>query len=96
MGDLADRLGVAARTVTDMVDGLERDGLLARRPDPADGRATLLEMTPTARADFDRVFSARISFLKQIFSPLGANERRQLLRLLTKLQRGPISQCRND
>jgi DNA-binding MarR family transcriptional regulator len=96
MGDLAAHLGVAARTITDMVDGLERDGLLVRRPDPADGRATLLQLTPAARADFQRVFAARISFLKQIFSPLGANQRRQLLRLLTKLERGPITACRND
>ena len=96
MGDLAGRLGVAARTLTDMVDGLERDGLLARRPDPADGRATLLELTPAAQADFERVFAARLNFLKQVFSPLGGNERRQLLRLLTKLERGPIRQCRAD
>ena len=92
MGDLAGRLGVAARTVTDMVDGLERDGLLIRRPDPADGRATLLELTAAARADFDRVSAARMSFLKQVFSPLGASERRQLARLLAKLERGPIAQ----
>src|SRR5438552_10806838 len=45
MGDLAAQLGVAARTVTTLVDALERDGLLARRPDPVDRRATRLELT---------------------------------------------------
>jgi DNA-binding transcriptional ArsR family regulator len=40
MGDLAAQLGVAARTVTDLVDGLEKAGLLTRRPDPRDRRAT--------------------------------------------------------
>ncbi len=38
MGDLATQLGVAPRTVTDLVDGLEKEGLLTRRPDPTDRR----------------------------------------------------------
>ena len=32
MGDLADKLMVAPRTVTDLVDGLERDGFLNALP----------------------------------------------------------------
>src|SRR5437899_734964 len=33
MGDLAARLGLTARTITTLVDALEREGLLARRAD---------------------------------------------------------------
>ena len=44
MGDLAAQLGVAAPTVTDLVDGLEQEGLLTWRPDPRDLRAPLLEL----------------------------------------------------
>jgi len=90
MGDLAERLGVAARTVTDLVDALERDGLLVRRPDPADGRATLLELTAVARADFERAHATSKSFLQQAFSPLSPDERREFIKLLMKLRAGPI------
>lgn len=33
-----------------MSRALERDGLIERRPDPSDARATLLYLTPQARA----------------------------------------------
>src|SRR5581483_6814092 len=46
MSDLADRLDLSARTITSAVDALERDDLLARRPDATDRRATLVELTP--------------------------------------------------
>src|SRR5580658_10220203 len=44
-GVLAGEFGVAPRTITDVVDTLERDGLAARRPDPTDRRALLVALT---------------------------------------------------
>jgi DNA-binding MarR family transcriptional regulator len=93
MGDLAERLGVAPRTVTDLVDGLERDGLLLRRADPADRRATLLDLTPLAQLEFDRVHGTSKTFLQEVFAPLQPAERRQLIRLLGKLRKGPVAQA---
>jgi DNA-binding MarR family transcriptional regulator len=46
---LADALGVSARNVTGLVDGLAAAGLVTREPHPADRRATLV--TPTARGE---------------------------------------------
>ena len=40
---------VSPRTVTDMIDGLEARGLVARGPHPADRRVTLLRLTPDGR-----------------------------------------------
>jgi DNA-binding MarR family transcriptional regulator len=92
MGDLAARLDVAPRTVTDLVAGLERDGLLVRKPDRADRRATRLELTAAAQADFDRFQGVRGSFIEEIFSPLNAADRRRLADLLSRLAQGPIRQ----
>src|SRR5262249_35939959 len=50
MGDLAARLGLSARTITALVDALEQEGLLARRPDPTDRRAILIELTASGGA----------------------------------------------
>ena len=94
MGDLATRLGVAPRTVTDLVDGLERDGLLVRKPDPTDRRATCLELTARAGRDFQKMRSIQKNFVGEIFSPLDARELQQLIALMDKLRRGPIGTMR--
>ncbi|MFI7144258.1 MarR family winged helix-turn-helix transcriptional regulator [Nonomuraea sp. NPDC050022] len=49
MGDLKDRLGVTGRSITSLVDGLEDEGLLRRRTDPADRRSIRLEITTKGR-----------------------------------------------
>jgi len=45
LGALAGRLSVVPRTMTDVMDVLERDGLVRRVPDPDDRRSTLAELT---------------------------------------------------
>lgn len=90
MGDLAAKLYVAPRTVTDLIDGLEHDGFINRVPDPKDRRASILELSESAKTDFDQIVEIRKSFVKEIFAPLSDDEKEQLITLLTKLQKGPI------
>ena len=47
---LAARGQIAKQTATALVDKLERAGYVERVPDPSDGRATLVRMTPRAEA----------------------------------------------
>ena len=49
MGELARRARLSKQTLTTMVRLLERDGLVSREPDPADGRASLIYLTDRAR-----------------------------------------------
>ena len=49
MGELARRARLSKQTMTTMVRLLERDGLVTRAPDPADGRAALVHLTKRAR-----------------------------------------------
>ena len=49
MGELARRARLSKQTMTTMVRLLERDGLVRREPDPADGRASRVVLTPKAR-----------------------------------------------
>jgi DNA-binding MarR family transcriptional regulator len=48
MGEIARRARLSKQTMTTMVRLLERDGLVQRRPDPADGRASLVFLTGRA------------------------------------------------
>jgi DNA-binding MarR family transcriptional regulator len=50
MGELAQRARLTKQTMTEMVRRLERDGLVERRPDPRDGRASLISLTARSRA----------------------------------------------
>lgn len=48
--ELAEKLGVTRATVTGLVAGLERQGLLSREADASDGRRALLSLTPAGTA----------------------------------------------
>jgi DNA-binding MarR family transcriptional regulator len=49
MGELAEMLDVSPRTVTGLVDNLERDGLVKRVDDPDDRRSIYAEITDEGR-----------------------------------------------
>ncbi len=49
LGKIGTRLQVHPASVTNLIDGLERDGLAAREPHPSDRRTTLARITATGR-----------------------------------------------
>src|SRR5918992_421904 len=49
MGQIAHRARLSKQTMTTMVRLAERDGLVERRPDPGDGRATLVRLSAKGR-----------------------------------------------
>jgi DNA-binding MarR family transcriptional regulator len=63
---LAEMLGVDAPTVTRKVQQLERDGLVIRHADPADGRASRIRLTPAGRRTLERVLRARRAWLDRL------------------------------
>jgi DNA-binding MarR family transcriptional regulator len=50
MGELARRARLSKQTMTEMVRRIERDGLVERRADSSDGRASLIFLTARSRA----------------------------------------------
>jgi DNA-binding MarR family transcriptional regulator len=96
MGDLSQRLGVTARNVTALVDGLEREGLIARHPDPADRRALLLELTYEGQAYIGEIQRLQADIGEKLFAPLNTAERCQLFELLRRLVHGVRSPDANS
>jgi DNA-binding MarR family transcriptional regulator len=84
---LAAELGLAAHSITDIVDGMERQGLAQRRPDPTDRRAKLVAITDAGQACLDVATGIRERLLTQIFGALSEDDRATLLRLLDSLDR---------
>jgi DNA-binding MarR family transcriptional regulator len=65
MGELAARARLSKQTMTTMVRLLERDGLVERRADPSDGRASLVFLTERAR-NFRPVAEATLAELERL------------------------------
>jgi MarR family transcriptional regulator, organic hydroperoxide resistance regulator len=88
MGQLADRARLSKQTMTTMVRLLERDGLVERRADPADGRAALVFLTERAR-EFRPVAEATLAELDRLvvrtLTARGRDELRDALRVLADL-----------
>lgn len=85
MAAIAERLCVVPRTVTDLVDGVEAAGLVARRPDPDDRRSTLVELTGAGRDLIGRLDAARRASAAQVLGCLCVEDRASLVRVLRAL-----------
>ncbi len=82
---LAAEFGVAPRTITELVDTLERDGLVVRHADPTDRRALLVALTSEGEAALAVAHDTRARLMKQVFGALEADDRATMARLLQTL-----------
>jgi len=86
LSELSEHLRIAPRSVTEVVDTLESRGLAKRRPDPADRRATLAELTEHGASVLDAIRAARGTEAERVFGRLSATDRAHLARILRKLR----------
>lgn len=85
-GGLADRLHIAPRSATSVVDALESRGLVTRSPAPDDRRATVLHITAAGTAVLTASREAREAVATDYFAALTATDRSTLLALLAKAE----------
>jgi DNA-binding MarR family transcriptional regulator len=83
LSELSDRLHIAPRSTTEVIDALESRGLVQRQPDPGDRRATLVEMTERGASVLDAI---RGTEAERVFSRLSQADRAHLARILRKLR----------
>ena len=86
MNELSTALGVVPRTVTTIIDALENDRMVARLADPADRRATLVQITEEGLSQLRRLRALRDAAAAELFEVLTPAEKQQLARLLRRLQ----------
>jgi DNA-binding MarR family transcriptional regulator len=80
LGDLAAAEGVRSATMSGIVNGLERDGLVRRRPHGRDRRAVNIESTAAGRRLLDRARTVRIDRVAGRLGDLSAEELEVLAR----------------
>ena len=61
LSELSEHLHIAPRSTTEVVDALESRGLVERRPDPGDRRATLVEVTEQGASVLDAIRAVRVT-----------------------------------
>jgi DNA-binding MarR family transcriptional regulator len=83
---LAEKLRIVPRSATEVVDDLQRSGLVERRPDPADRRAVLVVLTAEGDRISREIQQAREAEGARFFAALDAADRADLARVLSKLR----------
>jgi DNA-binding MarR family transcriptional regulator len=83
LSELSDHLHIVPRSTTEVVDALESRGLVKRRPDPDDRRATLVGLTEHGQGVLDAI---RGTESERVFGRLSPADRAQLARILRELR----------
>jgi DNA-binding MarR family transcriptional regulator len=83
-GEIAAKLGVDASVVSRQVTALEADGLVSRRPDPADARVGLVSLAPRGKAQLEAMYS---SYTQQLRAALADLDDEALLAAAQTMQR---------
>lgn len=88
--ELAELCSVTKATMTGLIDGLSRDGLVVRRSAPGDRRATLVGLSKKGRTHLDRMLPAHFKRVAALMEDLGVRDRQALGRLLGKVRGGVL------
>jgi len=84
--DLAEELHVARPTITRMLQGMERAGIVERHVDERDQRLTRVHLTDRGREFETKFRRIAAAYVKDTIARLPAADRRELIRLLRALR----------
>lgn len=87
LSDLVRTEQIKQPALTAAVAKLERDGLVRRRPDPHDGRASMLSLTAAGRSIVSRRHADRVAGLRRLVDRLPPPDRERLLGIADVLDR---------
>ena len=85
---LAGESRVSRATMTGLIDTLEKDGLVVRKADKNDRRNVHVQLTSQGKAFIKKITPGYFRRVSAILKPLADEERKQLIRLLQKIQGG--------
>jgi DNA-binding MarR family transcriptional regulator len=86
MGELSKRMMVTGGNITGITDQLEQEGLVVRVPDPKDGRAYSVKLTPEGRSAFAGMAQVHEGWVAELLQPMPADEKGQLIDLLSQMK----------
>lgn len=82
---LADKAGVTRATMTGLLDGLEREALIAREIHPGDRRMLEVRLTAKGKRFLETVMPGYFKLIRRCMAGLDTREKEEMIALLTKL-----------
>ncbi|KQY01625.1 MarR family transcriptional regulator [Massilia sp. Root133] len=87
MGELSKLMMVTGGNVTGIADQLEREELVLRVPDPQDGRAFVLKLTPRGRTAFAQMAAVHQGWVADLFGDVSPDDKARMIALLDTMKR---------
>ena len=87
MGELSKRMMVTGGNVTGIADQLEREELVVRVPDPQDGRAYMLKLTPRGRTVFVEMAAVHEGWVADLFRDVAGADKATMIALLDTMKK---------
>ena len=94
--ELGEQLGIDRTTVVELIDDLERKGVVHRRRNPADRRSYLLTLTPKGKTFQKRATEAFDGAADEFFGPLSRTERAAMSDMLRRMIFGADRQLKES
>ncbi|HWI50525.1 MAG TPA: MarR family transcriptional regulator [Symbiobacteriaceae bacterium] len=85
MGELCQKMFLACSTATDLIDRMERNGLIERVRDTADRRVIRLKVLQKGSSVIDEVLEARRTHLATILAEIDVADKERLIQSLEQL-----------
>ena len=85
---LAEKVGVTRATMTGLLDGLERDGIIERLAHPEDRRKVGVRLTDKGRHVLDDMLPGYYNHITKVMRNLTGKERQKMISLLGKVNQG--------
>jgi len=85
IGELGEKMYLACSTATDLVDRMERNGLVVRERDTIDRRVIRLKVLPRGHNMLAEVMAARKRYLRDVLERVSPDETQAMIVALTHL-----------
>jgi MarR family transcriptional repressor of emrRAB len=84
--ELAEHAGVTKQTITSLLDGLEKDGFISRKPHPQDRRSVTIQLLPKGGEILQHIMPGLYRKQVEMLKDLSRQEQKLLINLLKKVQ----------
>ena len=86
VSDIADTVGMTAAAITQILNGLEKDGYIRRETDPGDRRVVLVHLTEAGETLMEPAFRNFSEMFEGLVNHLGEENARVLADLLNRVE----------
>ncbi len=88
VSEIAKKLNVSNSAITQLINGLAKEGFLERKPDPSDHRVVKLELTSKTCDQISEIRAKSVKKLSSVFSKLDDTELTMFAKIIKKISSG--------